>query len=124
MGGARLSGVHNGHQFLDRALAPEVMFPFPQWLKPAHFRILNCTAEAVLPPMHSRKPALSQMDLGVHTVILPAGHLASLALESFSGVTFASPANLISKPVRIEVRHARRHQRLSLIHISEPTRPY
>src|SRR5664279_2840869 len=45
MGGARLSGVHNGHQFLDRALAPEVMFPFPQWLKPAHFRILNCTAE-------------------------------------------------------------------------------
>ena len=39
--------------------------------------------------LHSRKPALSQMDLGVHTVILPAGHLASLALERFSGVTFA-----------------------------------
>src|SRR5664279_3832270 len=45
MGGARLSGVHNGRQFLDRALAPEVIFPSPQWLKPAHFRISNCTAE-------------------------------------------------------------------------------
>jgi hypothetical protein len=50
------------------------------------------------------------MDFGVRTVTRPAGHLPSVALESFSGVTFASPANLISKPVRIEVRHARRHQ--------------
>src|ERR1035441_2931723 len=41
MGGARLSGVHNCRQFLDRALAPEVMFPSPQWLKPAHFQILT-----------------------------------------------------------------------------------
>src|SRR5664280_1441481 len=41
MGGARLSGVHNCRQFLDRALAAEVMFPSPQWLKPAHFRILT-----------------------------------------------------------------------------------
>src|SRR5664280_2761905 len=41
MGGARLSGVHNCRQFLCRALAPDVMFPSPQWLKPAHFRILT-----------------------------------------------------------------------------------
>jgi hypothetical protein len=51
------------------------------------------------------------MNFGVRTVIRPAGHLPSVALERFSGVTFASLANLISKPVRIEVRHARRHQR-------------
>src|SRR5664280_2704790 len=41
MGGARLSGVHNCRRFLDRALAPEVMFPSPQRLKPAHFQILT-----------------------------------------------------------------------------------
>src|ERR1017187_2568218 len=35
------SGVHNCRQFLDRALAPEVMFPSPQWLKPSHCRILT-----------------------------------------------------------------------------------
>jgi hypothetical protein len=33
--------VHNCRQFLDRALAPEVMFPSPQWLKPSDFRILT-----------------------------------------------------------------------------------
>ena len=41
MGGARLSGVHNSRQFLDSALAPEVMFLSPQRLKPDHFRILT-----------------------------------------------------------------------------------
>src|ERR1035441_7043085 len=40
MGGARLSVVHNCPQCLDRALAPEVMFPSPQRPKPSHFRIL------------------------------------------------------------------------------------
>src|ERR1039458_6038981 len=35
------SGVHNCRQFLARALAPEVMFPSPQRLKPSHFRILT-----------------------------------------------------------------------------------
>jgi hypothetical protein len=33
--------VHSCRQFLDRALAPEVMFPSPQRLKPSHFRILT-----------------------------------------------------------------------------------
>src|ERR1017187_6772928 len=41
MGGARLSGVHSCRQFLDRALAPEVMFPSPQRLKPSDSRILT-----------------------------------------------------------------------------------
>src|ERR1039458_9076325 len=35
------SGVHSCRQFLDRALAPELMFPSPQRLKPSHFRILT-----------------------------------------------------------------------------------
>jgi len=51
MGGARLSGVHNSRQFLDSALAPEVMFLSPQWLKPDHFRILT----APLPPQHAQR---------------------------------------------------------------------
>src|ERR1035438_6816484 len=62
------SGVHSCRQFLDRALAPEVMFPSPQRLKAVSFPNLNCTAstparaktacagdpgaEAVLHPTH------------------------------------------------------------------------
>src|SRR5664280_296020 len=45
------SGVHSCRQFLDRALAPEGMFPSPQRLKPSHFRILT----APLPPQHAQK---------------------------------------------------------------------
>src|ERR1035441_2672279 len=38
---AACPGVHNCRQFLDRALAPEVMFPSPQRLKPSPLRILT-----------------------------------------------------------------------------------
>jgi hypothetical protein len=42
--------VHNCRQFLDRALAPEVMFPSPQRPKPNSEATIQCTAEAVLHP--------------------------------------------------------------------------
>src|SRR5664280_28959 len=41
MGGARLQACITAVNSLDRALAPEVMFPSPQRLKPPHCRILT-----------------------------------------------------------------------------------
>ena|ERR1039457_6027648 len=89
--------------------------------RPASKLVNSCHHERVQPARDLffrlfQQPAQQEagsiaMNFGVCTVILPVNHLPSLALERFSGVTFASLAHLISKPVRIEVRHARRHQR-------------
>src|SRR5664279_1811831 len=45
MGGARLQACIAAVSSWIALLAPEVMFPSPQRLKPAHFPNLNCTAE-------------------------------------------------------------------------------